>query len=299
MNKVLVTGGSGWLGQYAVCALVNMGYEVHATYHRSTPPQLPCTWHQANLLNDVEAAALIQSVKPHYLLHLAWEAVPPACYHSLRNYDWVRSSMTLIQRFVEHSGQHICVAGTCAEYEWVEGRLSEYTSGLSYRNPYSACKNVLRLWLESYAEQAQVSMSWGRIFHLYGPHESGNRLVSNLIHSLLNNEEARCTLGQQYRDFLYVQDAAEALVELFRSGVKGIVNIGSGEPIQVAHIAKCTGEKLGSPHLIKLGAIPMSGNEPDSFQADITRLRVEVGWKPAFSFDQGLNETIRWWRVRN
>lgn len=93
--------------------------------------------------------------------------------------------------------------------------LSEEFPLLSYKNPYSLCKNTLHSWLQSYSEQTGLSMCWGRIFHLYGPYEHGNRLISNIsITSLLKNKEALCTHRKQHRNFLHVSDVADALSSL-------------------------------------------------------------------------------------
>ena len=66
--------------------------------------------------------------------------------------------------------------------------LREDSKFLSYKNPYSLCKNALHSWLQTYTMQT-LSVCWGRIFHLYGPHEQGNRLVSNIITSLLKTRK--------------------------------------------------------------------------------------------------------------
>ncbi|NKQ21061.1 NAD-dependent epimerase/dehydratase family protein [Brevibacillus laterosporus] len=296
MEKVLVTGGNGWIGRYVVSMLHQMGCEVHAMYRRAPLLDITCTWHQVDLLCHTEVADLIDKVKPSHLVHLAWEAVPPHCYHSLVNYYWVQSSMALFRHFVECGGKRAVVAGTCAEYEWVEGYLSETASISSYKTPYSVCKNTLRLWLQSYSEQVGLCTCWGRIFHLYGPHDPGNRLVSTLITSLLKGEEALCTHGNQYRDFLYITDVADALVSLLRSDIQGTVNIASGQPIQLKQIASLIGEKIGNEELIKWGAIPSPQDEPLFVGANIERLQRGINWKPKYSLDAGLEETIVWWK---
>ena len=108
------------------------------------------------------------------------------------------------------------VAGTGAEYEWFNGVLFEDSPLLSYKTPYSLCKNALHPGT-IVRKQTGLSICWGRIFHMYGPYEQGNRLVSNIITSLLKNEEALCTHGKQSRDFLHVSDVADALVTILNA----------------------------------------------------------------------------------
>ena len=73
MKKVVVTGGSGWIGKYVVHSLIQEGYEVHATYNKNKPSHLPCHWHKVNLLRDDEVKQFISDVQPSHLIHLAWE----------------------------------------------------------------------------------------------------------------------------------------------------------------------------------------------------------------------------------
>ncbi|MBJ7939409.1 NAD-dependent epimerase/dehydratase family protein [Bacillus cereus] len=297
MKKILVTGGNGWIGKYVVSSLIQMGYEVHATYNRNKPSHILCHWHKVNLLNNDEVKKLIHHIKASHLIHLAWEAVPPKCYESINNYYWLQSSISLIQQFVAHGGQRIVVAGTGAEYEWINGILSEDSSLLSYKNPYSLCKNTLRSWLQSYSEQTGLSMCWGRIFHLYGPYEHGNRLISNIITSLLKNKEALCTHGKQHRDFLHVSDVADALISLLNSDVIGTVNVASGHSIQIKELASIIAKRIGKEHLIKLGAIPFPNNEPLFVGANVLRLKNEVHWEPKYDIYTGIEATILWWET--
>ncbi|OXM84346.1 NAD-dependent epimerase/dehydratase family protein [Paenibacillus rigui] len=296
MDKVLVTGGNGWIGRYVVPILLELGYEVHATYRRTPLLHIPCTWHQADLLRTEEAEELMMKVKPARLLHLAWEAVPPECYRAPANYAWVKASMGLIESFAGYGGQRVVVAGTCAEYRWANGYLSESSTPLTYATPYAACKNRFRSWLDSYSADTGLSWGWGRIFHLYGPHDPGNRLISAIIYSLLSKEEVRCTHGNQYRDFLHAADAADALVRLLLSDVEGTVNIASGESVQVKKLAALIEDSIGEQGRIRFGAIPFPKGEPLFVGAHTGRLRRELCWQPKFTLEEGLEATIAWWR---
>ncbi|GAV13930.1 NAD(P)-dependent oxidoreductase [Paenibacillus sp. NAIST15-1] len=296
MDKILVTGGSGWIGGFVVQILLQKGYDVHAIYRRAHRADLFCTWHQIDLWDEEEVKALIEQVRPTHLMHLAWDAIPPQCYTSLSNYNWMQSSKKLIDHFIQCGGQRLIVAGSCAEYEWTPGLLSEVNSSLSKKTLYAVCKNSLRAWLESYTEQQGISSGWARIFHLYGPYEQGNRLVSSIIRSLLDGREAACSLGKQYRDFLFVKDVADALVSFLFSKVEGALNIGSGKPVQVKQIALMIAKKLGRERLLRFGALPDPVDEPLYVGAHAGRLKQELRWQPQYSLSAGIDETIEWYR---
>jgi nucleoside-diphosphate-sugar epimerase len=124
-----------------------------------------------------------------------------------------------------------------------------------------------------------------------------SRLIPSVTCSLLNEQVAECTPGEQVRDFMHVDDVAGAFVSLLASEVQGTVNIGSGAGIRVKDIVRNIGEQIGRSELIRLGARQMPAGDPPSIVADVGRLEREVGWRPSRSFDQALSETVDWWRT--
>lgn len=93
---------------------------------------------------------------------------------------------------------------------------------------------------------------------------------------------------------MHVADVAAAFVAILDSKVQGPVNIASGRAVSVKEVAEKIASKLGKRHLLKLGALPAPRAEPLVLKADIRRLRREVGWRPRFNLDRGLDEAIAW-----
>jgi nucleoside-diphosphate-sugar epimerase len=112
---------------------------------------------------------------------------------------------------------------------------------------------------------------------------------------MLQGKPARCSHGNQIRDFLYVQDVADAFVALVESNVSGPINIASGRPVALKDVVYRIARKLDRPDLVCLGVIPVPENEPHLLIADTTRLSNEVGWFPNYDLDHGLKEAISWW----
>jgi nucleoside-diphosphate-sugar epimerase len=110
-------------------------------------------------------------------------------------------------------------------------------------------------------------------------------------------QTARCSHGTQIRDYLYVQDAADAIVALLESDVNGPVNIGSGYPTVLRDIIQGIGVKLQREDLIQLGAIPAREHDVSLVVSDTSRLANEVDWQPKYDLDKGLDQTIAWWRL--
>ncbi len=245
---------------------------------------------------STQTAALFSRIQPSHLLHLAWYAQPGLYWTSLENIRWVQSSLDLLWAFVEHGGRRVVVAGSCAEYDWNYGYCSERITPLQPATMYGKAKLALQLLLEAFARQAQISAAWGRLFFLYGPHEYPERLVASVIRALLQGKPARCSHGNQVRDFLYVQDAADAFVALLESDVQGPVNIASGNPVTLKQIIYSIADTLQQRSQIQLGVVPVAPSEPPLLVANIERLTKEVAWHPTYDLNQGLDRTMRWWK---
>ena len=297
MKKVLVTGGSGFIGRHCLPLLAAHGYEVHAVSIAPEDPLPQIHWHVVDLLNPEEVNNLIAKVKPTHLLHLSWYTVMGKYWTSLENIRWVQASLELLRTFAENGGKRVVIAGTCAEYDWKYELYSEQTTPLVPATLYGACKHALQIMVDAFCRQTGLSYAWGRVFFLYGPHEHPDRLVSSVIRSLLQGESARCSHGNQIRDFLHVEDVASAFVALLDSDLTGPVNIGSGKPIAIREVVEIIGELIQQKDLIQLGALPVPPNDPPALIADTHRLQ-SISWRPKYDLNTGLQRTIEWWRAQ-
>ncbi len=301
MKTVVLTGATGFIGQFAIRPLLAKNYIVHAVtskpIHSETTENL--FWHQTNLLDADETTALIKNVCPTHLLHFAWYVEHGKVWNAVENLDWLQAGVHLARQFVENGGERLVISGSCAEYDWTEdGMFSENSTRLRPQNLYGASKHALNLTLENFAKVSNLSYAWGRVFYLFGEGESTNRLVPSVINALLKNELAETSHGNQIRDFLNVKDVAEALVALLESDVFGSVNIASGKGVKIADVVREIADIADKRELLRIGALPAPKNEPSEMIADTTRLREEVGWQKDFDLKKSLTETYKWWKEK-
>ncbi len=294
--RVLITGASGFIGRHCVELLRHRSDEVHAvSRHPIASLASAAIWHPVDLTVPGSAARLFADLRPTHLLHLAWYTVPGRYWTSPENLRWTSVSLDILREFAAHGGNRVVMAGSCAEYEWKSHTYSEFTTRCRPSTLFGISKHGLNTIADYFATLEGLSYAWARIFFLYGPHEHPARLVSSVIRALLAGERARCSPGTQARDFLYVEDAAQALLDLLACDVRGAVNIGSGEAISVRAMARRIADALGQPTRLDLGALPAPTTEPPVIRANIRRLTKEVGWRHGHDIDSGLEETIRWW----
>jgi nucleoside-diphosphate-sugar epimerase len=300
MKQVLITGASGFIGRQAIVPLVEKGFEVHCvcrtTKSDTVSDEKNVIWHKADLLNRTDVKKIFDSVSPKYLLHLAWDVKPGSYLESINNFDWLLSSLHLLKEFAKYGGRRAVCAGTCFEYDLRYGYCTENLTPTIPSTYYGSCKHQLQSVGEKYAEKAGFDFAWGRIFYPYGPYEYPKRLVPSVILSLLNDEVAQCTHGNQVRDFLHVSDVAGAFVTLLDSDVNGNVNIGSGKAVSIKELVLQIAKSLGKDEDIRLGALPERKNEQPIIVADTTRLRKELRWHQKYSLEEGIIDTISWWK---
>jgi dTDP-L-rhamnose 4-epimerase len=324
-----VSGGAPPTEELAGAVLASVSAPPALTDAPAAAPQAGVHWRHADLLVPGAVAELIAEVRPSHLLHLAWNTQPGIYWTTLENLDWVAASLALLCAFGEAGGRRAVVAGTCAEYAWErsthcveEDRLcatlvagtpaiatvGAHAGGTRGRAStrlatptrpatlYGAAKHALHVVAREWARQSDVALAWGRVFHVYGPHEHPDRLASGVARALLRGKEARCTHGRQVRDFLYAPELGGAFAALLRSEVTGPVNMASGELHTIAELVEEIAMAAGRPELVRLGALPANPAEPLRLTAEVRRLREEVGWRPTVGLSEGVERTVDWWR---
>ncbi len=299
VNRVLVTGASGFLGQPCVAALTARGFEVHGT-GRGTPPQdiAGLHWHAADLLSQSQRRELLRQLRPTHLVHLAWEARPGRYRDSPGNPAWAEASLDLLDCALAIGTRQIIGIGTCFEYGASSGPCNEATMCHPV-NSYGRAKLAVA---EGFAAAASngAGAAWGRVFIPFGPGEQAAKLIPSLIRSLVAGREFDCSHGEQLRDFIYVEDLSSAIVAVLESELTGVVNLASGEPRSLRSVVAHFARLLGGEDRIRYGAREASGLDAEPMIiADVSRLRRETGWAPRIGWEEGANRAVAWWRAHS
>ncbi|MEX1027488.1 MAG: NAD(P)-dependent oxidoreductase [Candidatus Paceibacterota bacterium] len=297
MCRVLITGAGGFVGRHCLGPLVKRGFEVHALSSSGKYiPQSGVVWHRDDLLESNCVRPLLAKIKPSHLMHLAWVTDPQTYRQSTANLAWVEVSMQLVREFYECGGRRAVLTGSCAEYDWNYGLCREYETPLRPATLYGTCKAALYSAFEQHVLDHHLDGAWARLFFLYGPHAPMTKIPGVVIEAVEKGAVIKCSHGNQLRDFMYVLDAADALVELLASDLQGAVNVATGQALRVNEMIAAVTDYCGGHRLVQLGARRTGEHEPPLVVADSTRLNRELNWAPKFGYREALVETIQWWR---
>ena len=136
-----------------------------------------------------------------------------------------------------------------------------------------------------------------RLYLVYGPRQDFNRFIPLIIKGCLGNSNFPCSSGNQFRDFLYIDDAINAIFRcLQKRNLQGeILNIGSGKPKQIKKVIYIIKDliKLGKP---SFGKIMMRNDEINKLYPDIKKAKKKMDWMPKVKFNVGIEKTINFYK---
>jgi len=289
MDRVLVTGANGFVGSAIIAPLRALGCEIHCI-GRTMPDAPDVLFHRLDLLTEDPMDAL-RGIAPTHLIHAGWHGDRASIWNGPENALWIDATLRLLRAFMRSGGRRAVVVGSAAEYSWQQSYLDDRRTPLAPVTAYGRAKRDLFLAVSG-AEFSGLSIGWGRLFWLFGPRDKADKLLCHVIDALAEGRPVHCTAGHQVRPFIYIEDAAQALVTLLFSGVEGAVNIALEEVASVRTVAMTAARYFGAPHSISFGEREMRHGEPDELRASVDRLRKEVGFLPQYSIAEGVRRTV-------
>ncbi len=167
------------------------------------------------------------------------------------------------------------------------------------RGVYDEAKRFAEAITVAYHRYHGVDTKIVRIFNTYGPRMRINdgRAVPTFISQALRSEDITIFGdGRQTRSFCYISDLVDGVIRLMESGVNDPVNIGNPHEMTVEGIAEAIIRKTGSKSRITYGPLPT--DDPKVRQPDITKARTLLGWEPRVGLEEGLDQTIRYFRTK-
>lgn len=300
-TRILITGASGFVGSAVTRQLVGQRREV-AVLLRTTS--------DARRINDLldritvirgdismldEVHDQIADFEPQGVVHLAWEGVKGVDRNSPVQIDNVNSSIALYRLTEKLDCRRFVGLGSQAEYGLLQGKIDE-NAPTRPTTVYGAAKLATCLLLERSAATSGRPFAWLRLFSSYGPDDDPSWLIPYMTLRLLAGEKPLLTKGEQLWDYIYVDDAAAAIVSLIDSDAVGVFNLGSGHAHPLLDIITKIRDLIDPALPLGIGELPYRPDQVMHLEADITALTRATGWMPKIPLDQGLQLTVNWYR---
>lgn len=273
--RVLVTGATGFIGNYVIQELIKRNVTVIAT-SRSEEKAKQFEWFDKVIYQSSDLSSNINFYEkfqePTHLIHLAWEGLPnyKDLFHIERN---LPHSYFFLKNILQQGLQNLTVIGTCFEYGMQSGCLAEDLV-TNPQNPYGIAKDTLRKYLELLKEKQLFQLKWVRLFYMYGKGQSEKSLLSQLDRALERGDtDFNMSGGEQLRDYLPIEKVAEYIVTIaLQDKIQGIINCCSGEPISVRKLVENHLQTKNQSIKLNLGYYPYPDFEPLAFWGNNTKI---------------------------
>ena len=306
-KKILVTGGAGFLGSHLCERLLNEGNEVacldnYFTGQKSNVVHLLKNPYFELIRHDITMPFYIEVDEIYNL------ACPASPIHY--QYNPIKTMKTSVMGAVNMLGlakrtkAKILQASTSEVYgdPQVHPQTESYwghVNPIGERACYDEGKRAAETLFVNYHKQNHVRIKIMRIFNTYGPrmHPNDGRVVSNFIMQALQGEDITIYGdGSQTRSFCYYSDLLEGMIRLMNTGddFTGPVNVGNPREFTILQLAEMVIRLTGSNS--KIIRRPLPSDDPMQRQPDITLAKTKLGWEPKVELEEGLKETISFFK---
>lgn len=302
MKRAIISGATGAVGTALTKVLVSKGVEVlilcrEGSKRNANILEHPLVEKLYCSLDDLEQLENNTGKVYDVFYHFAWDGTTGVARNDMylqnENVKYTLDAVNVANRF----GCHTFIgAGSQAEYGRVEGVLTSSTPVFP-ENGYGIAKLCAGQMSRIMCEQHQMKHIWTRILSVYGPHDGEQSMVMSTIRNLLTGNRPSLTKGEQQWDYLYSMDAGRAMHALGESGVHGKVYcIGSGIARPLIEYVKIMLEYIEPAAELGIGEIPYAPKQVMYLCADISELTVDTGFLPKYTFEEGIQETIEWYK---
>jgi UDP-glucose 4-epimerase len=307
-ERVLVTGASGFIGSHLTRRLIAEGAEVHAltsTVSSVYPTRLlevrdQITLHEASLSDRGALQLVAADVRPSYVFHLgaythvgkSWQRVDECIQVN------IQGTVNLVMALEPFGFTRLVNVGTSEIYGDVDVPFRE-DGPVHPISPYSISKHCAEEYCRLFADARGWPVVRVRPFNAYGPMQSPDRVIPEIITRALQRQPLKMTLGTQTREFNYVEDLADGMIHAATAaGADGeLFNLGCGREVSMRDLATLILDQMDNPIEADFGALAERPIEIPRMYADASRAERRLGWRAATPLEDGLARTIAWYRA--
>jgi dTDP-glucose 4,6-dehydratase len=313
MTSVLVTGADGFIGSHLTEALVREGYKVKAfAYYNSFNSWGWLDSISKDIMNEVEVFTgdirdpngVREAMKGiDQVFHLAALIAIPFSYHSPDTYvdTNIKGTLNVLQAAKELNTSRVLVTSTSEVYGTAQYVPIDEKHPFQGQSPYSATKIGADRLAESFYRSFNMPISIVRPFNTYGPRQSARAVIPTIITQLLaGKEEIKLGSLTPTRDFNYVKDTANGFIEIAKSNntIGEEINIATQQEISIGQLAEELIRQINPKAKIICDEqrLRPENSEVNRLLGSNQKIKSLTGWEPKYSFEQGLSETITFFK---
>jgi UDP-glucose 4-epimerase len=302
MAKVVVTGGSGFIGSHVVDALADAGHQVTVVDHRVRPHRADVSFEDVDLMDLSSVLAATKGAE--HIFHLAAisnvnYAYKYPVYSTALN---VMGTAHILEAARINGAQRVHLASTVWVYNGApNGKPADetvpfYLEGAGHI--YTSSKMAAEMICHNYSQLYKVPFTILRYGIPYGPRMREELLIPIFIKKALNGEPLTISgKGEQYRNFVYVRDMAEAhVMAMQESAANQTYNLEGTRKVTVLEVAEGIKKIIGDD--VKLDFVPARPGDFGGKEVTASKARLELNWYPTVSFEEGLKRTVEWFRQK-
>jgi UDP-glucose 4-epimerase len=300
-DLILITGVNGFIGNHLFKNLVNNGnHVIGISRNRNDTLIYPPNFKILDLSNRIEINKFIMKHKPNYVIHLA--SANTKNYTASSYIESYQANLLCSLNLIEACENNVNLKkfiyiGTSDEYGFIQ---SDYIEGVREKptSSYGLSKLSITNVLQALAITSNFPSLILRPTIIYGPGQKSSMLIPSVIDALSNGKEFNMSNGEQFRDFVYIDDMIDAIILAIQSktGVNGqIINISYGKSFKLKYVINLITSIIGkqSHKLINFGNREYRAGEIMNYVVSNKVAEKILGWFPKTNLDSGLVNTIK------
>ncbi len=297
-KNILIVGGTGFIGYHLARKSLRKGWKVTSISSKK-PKKIRYLPKVKYMLCDItKKKSLKKSIRKNfdyvvnlggYVDHSNKKKTFDSHYTGCKN---------LAEIFIKKMPVAFLQMGSSIEYGKIKSPQKENArcNPKSIKSIYGKAKLLSSMYLINLFKKKNFPSTILRLYLAYGPRQDINRFIPIIIKNCIKNKKFNCSEGNQYRDFVHVDDVVNAILKsLINKNARGqIINVGSGKPRRIRNIIKHI-KKILKGGYPQFGKIKLRKDEILKLYPNIKKAKNELNWKPKISFDQGLKSTIKFY----
>jgi UDP-glucose 4-epimerase len=301
-KRVLLTGGSGFIGANLVRRLLTDGHEVHLLLRpdldlwRLEEVMSNVRAHDGDLVDAASVGRVLEETRPAWIFHLAAHGAYPTQTETLPIVQTnLVGTVNLLEAAAVVGFEAFVNSGTSSEYGYKDHAPAE-DEWLEPNSTYAVAKAAATMYCRQRARRSGLPVTSLRLYSVYGPFEEPSRLVPRLLAEGLQGRYPPLVSPSVARDYIHVDDVCDAYLRAATAGKEpgAVYNVGTGVQTTLAEIVGLVRRLLAIDAEPAWGTMPERSWDTDIWVANPALIKAELGWSPRLDLERGLGETIDW-----